>query len=139
MGTAEDQAQAMSEFTSAVAHEILTLPELGEDPDWDTYSMVAEVDDGRVGMTAYRYTETGPAVPTRSPQDASVFSTLRERLRQPDGKTWDAVLVKIHRDTLGIAVDFVYGADADPYRVRPENVARLPELLRPRPEDFEGS
>ena len=45
----------------AIAGEILTLPELS-DPDWDTYSMVAEVSDNLGdddGLPVHRVGTTG--------------------------------------------------------------------------------
>ncbi len=49
---------------------------------------------------------------------------------------WDVVIVKIHRDTAELVMNFVSGEAADMWRVTPENMEHLPESLRPRPEDF---
>lgn len=133
----EDQASAMSEISQAIAGDILTLPELSDDPDWDTYSLVAEVSDDRVAMTAYRYTESGPPIATDGPENDDLFWDLRDKTRGVNGEAWDIVLVKIHRDTVNMVMNFVSGPGADLWRVNPENIDRLPEALRPRPEDFQ--
>jgi hypothetical protein len=127
----------MAEISQAIAGDILTLPELS-DPEWDTYSMVAEVSDDAVKMTAYRYTESGPPVPTDAPDDDDLFWDLRDQTRGTDGEAWDVVLVKIHRDTASLVMNFASGEAADMWRVNPENMAHLAESLRPRPEDFQS-
>jgi hypothetical protein len=133
-----DQASAMAELSDAIVAGILTLPELS-DPEWDTYSLVAEVSDDAVGMTAYRYAESGPPVPTEGPDDDDLFWDLRDATRGADGQAWDVVLIKIHRDTAQLVMNFVAGDAAEIWRVRPENMASLPESLRPRPEDFQAN
>lgn len=134
---ADDLASAMAEISQAIAGGILRLPAL-RDREWDTYSMVAEVSDGVSRTTAYRYPRSGPPVPTDAPEDDDLFWDLRDRMRGADGGTWDVVLVKIDRDTATLVMTFASGAAADGWRVTPENMARLPEALRPHPEDFEA-
>lgn len=131
----QDPTVVPAELSRAIAGDILTLPGLG-DPDWDTYAMVAEVSDFSVKMTAYRYTESGPPVPTEGPVNSYPFIQLRERTRGSNGAAWDVVLVKIHRDTANLVMNFVSGAAADFWRVTPGNMAHLREALRPRPQDF---
>lgn len=131
----EEAELALAELSGVIANGILTLPDL-EEPEWDTYSLVAEVGDASVKMVAYRYAEGGPPVPTSLPEDSYVFIELRNRTRGDNGAAWDVLLVKIHRDTMGLVMNFVSGEAADAWRVTPENIARLPEALRPRPEDF---
>jgi hypothetical protein len=133
-----DSTAAMAELSQAIAADILTLPDL-IDPEWETFSMVAEVTDDYVAVTAYRYTESGPPVSTSEPENTDLFWDLRDRTRGVDGQAWDVVLVKIHRDTANLVMNFVSGPAADMWRVTPENMERLPELLRPRPEDFEAA
>lgn len=133
-----DQASAMSEISNAIVAGILTLPELNH-PEWDTYSLVAEVSDHRVWMTAYRCSESRPPVPSEGPDDLDLFRTLRDATRGVDGQAWDVVLVKIHRDTAQLVMNFVAGDAAEIWRVRPENMEALPEALRPRSEDFQPS
>ena len=125
----------LAEFSRAIAADILTLRDLS-DPDWDTYSMVAEVSDFSVKMTAYRYTESGPPVPTEGPQNSYVFIQLRDHTRGINGEPWDVALVKLHRDTANLVLNFVSGEAADLWRVTPGNMAHLRESLRPRPQDF---
>lgn len=134
---ADDKGSTMAEISQAIAGDILTLPELS-DPEWDTYSMVAEVSDDAVKTVAYRYTESGPPVSTAPPENDDLFWELRDTTRGTNGEAWDVVLVKIHRDTASLVLNFAAGEAADMWRVTPENIARLPELLRPRPEDFQA-
>lgn len=131
----DDSTAAMAELSQEIARDILTLPSLS-DPEWDTYSLVAEVSDSSVKMTAYRYTESGPPVPTEGPDNSYVFIQLRDRTRGTDGQAWDVVMVKIHRDTANLVMNFVSGDAADMWRVTPDNISHLAESLRPRPEDF---
>ena len=79
-----------------------------------------------------------PPVSTESPDDSYPYLLLRQRMRGADGATWDVMIAKVHRDTANVVLDFVSGADADRWRVSPQNMETLPELLRPRPEDFAG-
>jgi hypothetical protein len=132
-----DQAGAMAAISDAIVAGILTSPNLS-DPEWDTYSLVAEVSDDAVRTTAYRYSESGPPVPTEGPEDLDLFWNLRDATRGADGQAWDVVLVKIHRDTAQLVMNFVAGDAAEIWRVRPENIASLPESLRPRPQDFQA-
>lgn len=130
-----DSTAAMAELSQAIAADILSMPELSG-PGWDTFSMVAEVTDDYVAMTAYRYKESGPPVSTPEPEDDDLFWELRDRTRGTDGQAWDVVIVKIHRDTANLVMNFVSGPTAEMWRVTPENMEHLPESLRPRPEDF---
>ena len=132
----DDSTAAMAELSQVIAGDILTLAELS-DPEWDTYSLVAEVSDYSVKMTAFRYAESGPPVPSEGPENSYVFVQLRDRTRGIDGQAWDVVLVKIHRDTANLVMNFASGEAADMWRITPENMAHLPESLRPRREDFQ--
>ena len=59
-------------------------------------------------MTAFRYTESGPPVSTEPPANSWTFIwDLRNKTRGTDGEAWDVVLVKIHRDTAQLVMDFV--------------------------------
>lgn len=126
----------MSQISQAIASEVLGMPELA-DSAWDTFGMVAELSEGRTAITAYRYTTEGPPVPSRPPQVYDLVEQLRAGTRGPNGETWDVLLVKIDRATGGLVMDFVAGADADRWRINPQNIDRLPEALRPRQEDFQ--
>lgn len=133
-----DSTAAMAELSQAIAGDILTIPELS-DPDWDTFALAAEVADGYVAITAYRYADGGPPVSSTEPEDDDPYWDLREAMRGLDGRTWDVAVVKIHRETANLAISFLSGPDADRWRVTPENMGHLPESLRPRAEDFEGA
>jgi hypothetical protein len=132
---ADERAAALAEFSQAIAGEILTMPVLA-DPEWDTYALAADVSDEATKLTAYRYTEGGPPVPTPYPMAFDLFQDLRERTRGNDGERWDIAVVRIHRDTAQLVVNFVAGDAAEMWRISPANIDNLPELLRPRPEDF---
>lgn len=136
MAADHDPTTDLNEFSQAIAGDILTLDDLA-DPEWDTYALVAEVSDSSVGMTAYRYTESGPPVPTRSPENSYRFIQLRQQTRGRDGTAWDVVIVKIHRDTASLVMNFVSGEAADLWRVTPTNINRFPEAARPLREDFQ--
>ena len=136
MAAEDESTAALAELSQAIAGDILTLPELS-DPDWDTYSMVAEVSDDAVKITAYRYTESGPPVPSEEPENDDLFWELRDRTRGRDGQAWDVVIVKIHRDSANLVMNFASGQAADMWRVTPANMDHLPESLRPRREDFQ--
>lgn len=123
------------DLSQAITHDILSQPELA-DPEWDTYALVAQVTDFSVGITAYRYTESGPPVPTHGPENSHLFIELRQRTRGIDGAAWDVVIIKIHRDTANLVMNFVSGEAADMWRITPQSIGRLPEALRPRHEDF---
>ena len=120
---------AIARFVKEIGAEIRALPVLS-DPDWDTYSMVAEVSGGSVRVAAFRYTETGSPVPTTAPQNDDLIWDLHGKTFGGDGRPWDLVLVKIRRDAPGARVTFSSGEAADAWRVNPENMARLPESLR---------
>jgi hypothetical protein len=131
-----DAADALARFSQAIAADILSSPSLRGD-DWDTYTLLAEVADDIVTTTAYRYADGGPPVPTDPPEDDDDnLWRLRDATRGIDGRAWDVVLIKIDRATSRLVMNFVSGDAAEIWRIRPENVARVAESLRPRPEDF---
>lgn len=130
-----DPPATVADLTRAIASGILALAEL-DDPEWDTFALVAEVTDYSCATTAYRYTESGPPVPTEPPENVDPYRRLRDATRGRAGEAWDLVCVKIRRDTASLVMDFASGESAQRWRVNSLNIAHLPELLRPRPEDF---
>jgi hypothetical protein len=132
----DDSSAALTELSEAIAGEILTHPDL-IDTDWDTYAMVAEVNDYSVKMSAYRYTESGQPLPTEAlPQNMYVFIQVRDRTRGTTGEAWDIAIVKIRRETGQLVLKFVSGDESEMWRVKPAHIQSLPGMLRPRPEDF---
>lgn len=130
---------SVAELAQAIAADILALPELGA-PDWDTFAMVAEVSDDSVTMmSSFRYTESGPPVPTPPPGCFDLFRELHDKTRGTGGEAWDAVLVKIDRGTASLVMDFASGEAAETWRVTPQNLTQVREALRPHPEDFRAS
>lgn len=134
----DEYVPLISEIAQALARDILSLPELAH-PGWDSYAMVAEVTDDSVAATAYRYPPSGPPLSTEPPEDDELLWDLRDGMRGPDGRTWEVAIVKIHRETAGLVIDFKSGADADPWRVTPANIEHLPESLRPRADEFDAA
>lgn len=122
---------ATDDFMYAVVPDILALPELSGS-DWDSYSVAAEVTGGSVRMTAYRYTESGPPVSTQAPVNSWPFIVLRNNTRRVNG-AWDVALVKVRRDTEGLNLHLLHGESANRWRVSPQNMDHLPELLRRLP------
>ncbi|MET0661903.1 MAG: hypothetical protein ABWZ42_02110, partial [Ilumatobacteraceae bacterium] len=102
------------------------------------YTLLADVDDASVGLTAFRYTEQGPPKSTQYPDVFDLFRELRNRTQGIDGAMWDIAIMKIHRDSARLVMNFVRGDAAEMWRITPENVDSLPELMRPRREDFPG-
>lgn len=139
MDDAQAPMMAIAELSQAIARDVLTGP-ASSDPGWEAFAMVVELSDGRLATTAYRY---GPSaerpVPTREPDSVDGFWGLREQTRGDDGQAWDVAIVKIHRASSRVVVDFVSGPDADGWRVHPDNIAQLPERLRPSAADFVGT
>ena len=128
---------AMAEISQALAGEILTMPDLS-DPEWDTYAMIAEVSDEAVGVTAYRYTEAGPPMPTAEPEVTACSGSCTSARVAPTARRGTSSIMKIHRDTAELVMNFVSGEAAEMWRITPENIGNLPEMLRPRAEDFDA-
>jgi hypothetical protein len=133
-----ESVETLAEFSQQVVADLLASPELSES-DWDTFSMCAEVSEDQLGVTAYRYTEAGPPVPTEPAEEVDDrIWDLWDSTRGTDGSTWNVLLLKLHRESGELAVDFVSGEAADRWRITPENMETLPEALRPRPEHFKS-
>ena len=66
-----------------------------------------------------------------------LFWELRDKTRGTNGEAWDVVLVKIHRDTAQLVMDFVPARSADMWRINRRTWRIFREALRPRPEDFQ--
>lgn len=133
----DSTAAAMAELSQEIAADILSLPEM-QGSEWETFALAAEVSDDWIKVTAYRYAASGPPISTEEPENDDLFWDLRERTRGTNGEAWDVVIVKINRASSDLVMNFVAGDAADMWRITPENIERLPELLRPRPEDFEA-
>lgn len=125
------------ELLEQIVGEILTQSEIVDDPAWDSYALTAEVLDDSAIMSAFRYAGDGPPQPTRPPGQTNPLHALRNAARDADGATWDVMVLKLHRDTAQVAVEFLYGSDAEPYVSNSENYQRLAVELRPSAADFE--
>ena len=134
---AEARASLLAEFSQAIAADILALPG-SIDPDWETFAALVEVSANSVVITAYRYTESGPPVSVDGPLDDDLFRALHDRIRNIQGEVWDVVVVKLHRPSGRLVLDFEFGRAAEGRRLTTANRDHLPESLRPRPEEFPG-
>ena len=72
----------MAEISQALAADILTLPDLS-DPDWDTYSMVAEVTDYLGDHDGVPLHRVRTPVPTAEPVNSWPFIQLRNKHPRP--------------------------------------------------------
>ena len=120
-----------------IVGEILTQPEVVEDPAWDSYALTAEVLDDSAMMSAFRYAGDGSPQPTRPPGQTNPLHALRNAARDADGHTWDVMVLKIHRDTAQVNVEFLYGDVAAQFVPNSDNYQRLAFELRPTAADFE--
>jgi hypothetical protein len=126
-----------AEILSTITHEVLEERAVVDDPKWDTLTVLATVTPEMVGMTAYRYTHAGPGLPTPlRGTDLQRFRDLRAATAAPDGTRWEMCIIKIDRDSARVAVNFVYGDQADQFRITPDSVREVTERLRPQPTDF---
>jgi hypothetical protein len=123
---------------SAIFHDILELPELVGDPDWDAYAAVVEVTDDVVAGSAFRYAADRPPIPSPAPRDLAAFTRLRDSMLSDANERWTVCVVRIDRDTARTTVNFVHPAEAGLWRVDPSSYARIAEALRPGAADFVG-
>ncbi len=120
---------------SAIVHDILELPELIADEQWDAYSTVVEVTEHAVAASAFRYTADRPPIPSPAPRDLGAFTRLRESMRSDAPRPWTVCIVRIDRDTARTTVNFVYPEEAGLWRVDPSTYGRVAEALRPGAAD----
>jgi hypothetical protein len=114
----------------------LELPDLVDDPRWDTFSTVVEVTDDSVAASAFRYEAGRPPIPTSAPRDLAAFTRLRDSMRSDGPEPWAVCIVRIHRDTARSTVNFVYPEEAPLWRITPAAYGRIAEALRPVDADF---
>jgi hypothetical protein len=127
------QEQVLDTIISSLLEERALV----DDPEWDSFALVASITPEVAEMTAYRYTADGPPKPT--PVRATPFHLFRQlqaATTTPDGDMWEICIVKIDRDSKRGSVNFVYGDEAQLWRVTPETVQRIAEDARPQPADF---
>jgi hypothetical protein len=121
---------------SSIVHDILELPALVDDPQWDAYSTVVEVSDDEVAASAFRYAADAPPIPSPAPRDLGAFRRLRDSMRSNAPQPWAVCIVKIDRDSARSMVNFVYPEAAGLWRVEPSTYGRIAEALRPVAADF---
>ena len=121
---------------SALVQDILQLPALVTDATWDSYSTVAEVGDGTVGVSAFRYGAGTRPIPSPAVRDVGAFARLRDSMRVGDAEPWTVCIVKVERSTARVAVNFVDAEYAGLWHVAPETYDRVAEALRPQAADF---
>jgi hypothetical protein len=125
------------EALSNVVHSLLEERALVEDPDWDGFTVIVSITPTVADMTAFRYTGDQPGKPT--PVRGTKFDQFRELQRStltPDGTPWEVAIIKIDRDSKRFAANFVYGDDAELWKISPAAAQRIAENARPRPADF---
>lgn len=128
-----EQAEALN----TIVHSLLEERSLVDDPEWDSFAVLVSITPGVAEMTAYRYTGDGPGKPTPVRDTGfQLFRDLQEATSSADGKAWEICIIKIERDSRKGAVNFVYGDEAQLWKVTPENASRIAENLRPQPADF---
>jgi hypothetical protein len=121
---------------SAIVHDILELPDLVDDPQWDAYSTVVEVTDDAVAASAFRYAADVPPIPSPAPRDLGAFRRLRHSMRSGAPHSWAVCIVKIDRDSARSTVNFVDPEAAGLWRITPSTYGRIAEALRPVAADF---
>jgi hypothetical protein len=128
-----DQTMEREAALNEIVHSLFEEPALVDDPEWDTFSVLASITPTVADMTAFRYTVRGPGKPTRvrSPR-FDLFRRLQAATTAPDGMTWQVCIVRLDRATRQANVDFVYGHDAEQWRITPASRERLAEALRTR-------
>jgi len=115
------------------------LARLALDRPWESYGLAAEVhDDGSTVQAAYYFDADGTAEPAPMLSRTFTLVELREAVRASDGPSWDVFVLKIHRASWQAATRALTGDEAAEWSLLPEDDARLVELLRSRPGDFQG-
>ena len=82
--------------------------------------MLVSMAPGVSEMTAFRYAGDGPGKPT--PLRATRFNLFRDlqaATAAADGSVWEVCTIRIERDRREASVNFVYGADAERWRITP--------------------
>src|SRR5262245_29166857 len=118
---------------NAIVHSLLEERVLVDDPEWDTVSVLVSITPGVADMTAFRFTASGPGKPTpvRSPR-FDLFRRLQGETAAPDGMMWQVCIIRLDRDSRRAGVEFVYGDDAEQWRVTPASRERIGAALRTR-------
>jgi hypothetical protein len=120
------------EALNEIVHSLLEERELVDDPEWNTFAVLARIGPDVSEMSAFRYAgdERGKPTPLRKTR-FDLFRRLRAATAAADGMTWQVCIIRIERDTRAVSVDFVYGEDADQWRMTPASSGRIAEALRP--------
>jgi hypothetical protein len=125
------------EALDTIVGSLLEEPTLVDDPEWDTFAVIASIAPEVAEMTAYRYRADEAPKPTPLLNTPfTLFRQLQADTATPDGELWRICIVKIDRDSRRGAVNFVYGEDAELWRVTPDTAGRVAENARPQPVDF---
>jgi hypothetical protein len=126
-----------TEALNTIVHSLLEERSLVDDPDWDTFAVLASVTPTVAEMNAYRYSGDEPGKPTPVRETGfQLFRDLQAATTAADGKSWEICIIKIDRDSRKGAVNFVYGDEAALWKTTPANASRIAENLRPQPADF---
>jgi len=118
-----------TELIETIGVNILDDPEFSN-LEWDSLALVAHV-EGAISISGFKY--TGKTAHPAAPQNFEIHGLILDLLdatSDHDNPPWKACLVQIIRDSLDIQLDFEHD-DADRWRITPENLDSIPELLRP--------
>lgn len=119
-----------------LVHEIgaqIVSEQVGQDDRWDSLAVAAILAGGSVQISGYAYEDCSKPRPARvgSGPLADQFETLCKAIQKPDATRWQTALVQIRRASGKITIDYDH-ADPHRWKVKPANLATLPEQMRPR-------
>lgn len=112
----------------AMVHEvgasIVRNPRVSAQP-WDSYALIARVDDDRIQLNGFAYAGDAPRPATpQGPEVSDRLKSLREAMREPGKPAWGACVVRIVRATQKINIEFEYD-HPERWDVTPQNAQRL--------------
>ncbi len=125
------------EILNTIVQSLLEEPALTDDPEWDSVAVLSSVTPEVADVSAFRYsgTQSGKATPIRT-TPLRLFRDLQEATQGPDDQSWTVCIIKIERDSARGSVNFVYGEDAEIWKITPANLRHVVENMRPQPADF---
>lgn len=125
-----DHKERASDLLQDIGAAIVEDPAL-EDKEWDAIALVFQFD----GMSRlYGYSYRDETSEPFSPEDDVLFDLfleLQEVMAEGEDCAWKACLYKITKPDMDLDVDFEY-EDGDRWRVTPENIDTIAEMIRPR-------
>ncbi|WP_026403202.1 hypothetical protein [Actinomadura rifamycini] len=126
----EFDAEASTAALTAVGEAIVGNAE--HQDGWAALSLVATFGGGTESMFGYVYFDDG-SWEARTPKGWDVLDglgALREAMAVPGEPGWKACLLQLRRADLRLGIDVEYD-DAERWKVRPDDLERSVERLRP--------